>query len=107
MKHLLEEIRSQQQEGLKIHADLNRWRVNGGTVPPNLALTGQVPDLVLIDRSVTPVRVVLLELTVPWDSANSFKGALDRKTDRYERLTEDLKLSGYNALNLPLEIGEG
>ena len=74
-------------------------------MPPDMALTGQVPDLVLIDKSVAPTRVVLLELTVPWDSANSFKAALDRKTDRYERLTEDLKLAGYNTLNLPLEIG--
>ena len=32
--------------------------------PPVMALTGQVPDLVLIDKSVTPTRVVLLELTV-------------------------------------------
>ena len=74
-------------------------------MPPDLALTGQVPDLVLIDRSVTPTRVVLLELTVPWDSSHSFKAALDRKCDRYERLTNDLKTSGYNALNMPLEIG--
>ena len=90
---------------MTIYADLAGWRVNGGTVPPDLALTGQVPDLVLIDRSVTPTRVVLLELTVPWDSSHSFKAALDRKCDRYERLTNDLKTSGYNALNMPLEIG--
>ena len=105
LKHLLEEIRNKQKEGLTLYADLNGWRVNGGTVPPDLALTGQVPDLVLIGKSVKPVRVVLLKLNVPWDSANSFKKALDRKTDRYERLTEDLKLSGFNTLNLPLEIG--
>ena len=105
LKHLLQEIRGKNKEGLTLYADLNGWRVNGGTVPPDMALTGQVPDLVLVDKSVTPTRVVLLELTVPWDSANSFKAALDRKTDRYERLTEDLKLAGYNTLNLPLEIG--
>ena len=90
LKHLLQEIRGKNKEGLTLYADLNGWRVNGGTVPPDMALTGQVPDLVLIDKSVAPTRVVLLELTVPWDSANSFKAALDRKTDRYERLTEDL-----------------
>jgi hypothetical protein len=59
------------------------------------------PDLVMIDRSATPTRVMLLELTVPWDSTNSFKDALDRKYKRYERLTEDLKSHG----NMPLEIG--
>ena len=75
--------------------------MNGGTV----ALTGQVPDLVLIDKSVTPTRVVFLEMTVLWDSTNSFQGALDRKTIIYERVTEDLNLAGYNGLNMPLEIG--
>ena len=74
-------------------------------MPPDLALTGQVPDLVLINRSVIPTRVVLLELTVPWDSTSSFKAAFDRKYERYELLTEDLKSSGFNTLNMPLEIG--
>ena len=74
-------------------------------MPHDLALTGQVPDLLLIDRSISPVRVVLIELTVPWDSVSSFKKAMDRKLDRYERLTEDLKKKGYNTLNMPLDIG--
>ena len=78
----------------------------GGTVPPDLALTGQVPDLVLIDRSVAPARVLLFELTVPWDSEGSFKAALERKYDRYERLTEDIiSSSAYNTLNQPTKIG--
>ena len=105
MKHLLEEIKKKNKEGLTIYADLSGWRVNGGTVPPDLALTGQMPDLVLIDRSVNPARVVLLELTVPWDSKGSFKAAFDRKFLRYERLTDDINRAGYNTLNLPLEIG--
>ena len=102
VRHLLEEIRGKKAEGLTAFTGLNGWRMNGGTVPPDLALTSQVPDLVLIEKSVTPTRVVLLELTVPWDSANSFQGAIDRKTFR---LTEDLNLAGYNCLNMPLEIG--
>ena len=101
LKHLLDEINKRNKDGLKVYADLNGWRVNGGTVPPDRALKEQVPDLVMIDRSATPTRVMLLELTVPWDSTSSFKDALDRKYKRYERLTEDLKSHG----NMPLEIG--
>ena len=86
-------------------ADLNGWRVNGGTVPPDLALTEQIPDLVIIDRWMSPAKVVLLELTVPWDSANSFKAALDRKTARYERLALDLEERGFAVSNMPLEVG--
>ena len=87
------------------YADLNRWRVNGGTMPPDLVLTEQIPDLVIIDRSDTPAKVVLIELTVPWDSANSFKAAEERKTARYERLAGDLRDKGLTTFNLPLEIG--
>ena len=61
--------------------------------------------MVIIDKSVTPTKVVLLELTVPWDSSNSFKAALDRKTARYERLCEDLRDKGYYTMNLPFEVG--
>ena len=86
-------------------ADLNGWRVNGGTIPHNLVMTEQIPDLVVIDRSETPNKVILLELTVPWDSSNSFQAALERKTARYERLAGDLRDLGYNTLNLPLEVG--
>ena len=39
LKHLLEEIKKKNKEGLTIYADLSGWRVNGGTVPPDLALT--------------------------------------------------------------------
>ena len=49
--------------------------------------------------------MVLLELTVPWDSANAFKAALDRKTERYERLALDLEERGFIVSNMPLEIG--
>ena len=79
-------------EGITVYADLNGWRVNGGTIPPDLALTEQIPDMVVIHKtvSVTPTKVMLLELTVPWDSSSSFKAALDRKTARYERLADNL-----------------
>ena len=83
-----------------MYADLNGWRVNGGTIPHDLVLTEQIPDLVIIDRSDTPAKVVLLELTVTWDSSNSFQTALQRKTARYERLAEDLRDKGYTTLNL-------
>ena len=89
------------KEEVTVYADLNGWRVNGGTIPHDMVLTEQIPDLVIIDRSSAPAPVVLLELTVPWDSANSFKAALDRKTARYERLEE----RGFVVSNMPLEIG--
>ena len=105
LNHLLETINKNKSDQVTVYADLNGWRVNGGTIPHNLVLTEQIPDLVIIDRSATPTKVVLLELTVPWDSSNSFQAALERKTARYERLAGDLRDKGYTTLNLPLEVG--
>ena len=105
LNHLLETINKNKKEEVTVYADLNGWRVNGGTIPTDMVLTEQIPDLVIIDRSATPTRVVLLELTVPWDSSTSFQAALERKTARYERLAEDLRGKGYTTLNLPLEVG--
>ena len=101
LTHLLKTINTNKKEGVTIFADLNGWRVNGGTVPPELTLTNQIPDLVIIDRSVTPAKVVLLELTVPWDAASSFKAACDRKLARYERLALDIEEKGYSVANMP------
>ena len=105
LQHLLNSIVRRKKEGVSVYADLSGWRVNGGTVPHEMALTEQKPDLVIIDKSVKPVKILLVELTVPWDTSQSFQAALDRKTAWYERLTEDLRQGGYDVRNLPLEIG--
>ena len=55
----------------------------------------------IIDRTVTPAKVVLLELTVPWDAASNFKAACDRKLAQYERLALDIKENGYSVANMP------
>ena len=105
LSHLLNTIVQRKKESTEVYADLNGWRINGGTVPQDLALTEQKPDLVVVDKAAAPTKVLLIELTVPWDSAQNFQAALERKTARYERLTEDLKAGGVDARNLPLEIG--
>ena len=105
LNHLLQTIMKSKNDQMTVYADLNGWRVNGGTMPPDLVLTEQIPDLVIIDRSDTPAKVLLIELTVPWDSANSFKAAEERKMARYERLAGDLRDKGLTTYNLPLEIG--
>ena len=89
---------------MKVYADLDGWRINGGSLPPDLPPSPQVPDIVLVDR--TKKLVVLLELTCPFDSsAASFKAAYDRKTLRYESLALDCQGMVYATHNMPLEIG--
>ena len=53
---------------MEIFADLEDCKINGGTLPPDVALTASRPDLVLIDRSSNPPHVILAELTVTWDT---------------------------------------
>ena len=104
LSYLVKRIVANKADTMTVYADLEGWKINGGTIPGDLVATGQVPDIVLLDK--TKKKIVLLELTCPFDSsATSFKNAEDRKTDRYERLTLDLKERGYDALNMPLEIG--
>ena len=43
---------SQGLEGVEIFADLDGHRVNGVTIPPDLAMSAQKPDLVLIQREI-------------------------------------------------------
>ena len=82
-------------------------RVEGqwGTVPHHLAVTEQVPDIEIVDKTVQPNRVVLSELTVPWDSARQIEAARKRKVERYERLELDIKEKGLIVDNCPLEVG--
>ena len=101
---MVDRIVSSKTDNLEVYADLDGWRVNGGTVPSDLVATGQIPDIVLLDR--VKKTIMLLELTCPFDSSqSSFNNALDRKTIRYCRLALDCKNLGYTAYNTPLEIG--
>ena len=104
LAHLVDKIVSSKEASMEVYADLDGWRVNGGTVPSDLVATGQMPDIVLLDR--VKKTIVLLELTCPFDSSEkSFKEALDRKTLRYCRLALDCKSLGYTAYNTPFEVG--
>ena len=58
-------------------------------MPPELVLTDQIPNLVIVDRSTIPTRVVLVELTVPWDTSTSFQAAFCRPCWRFQHSTHD------------------
>ena len=103
MAHLAKIINQNKADGVEMYADLNGYRVNGGTLPPDLCETQQRPDLVVIMK--TSRKVLLIELTVCWDSQSNFLAAFDRKTARYSQLALDLEDKGWIVANLPLELG--
>ena len=80
-------------------------RVDGLTVPADIAMIGQKPDIVIVKRQASPPEVPLVELTVPWESSSGMKRARSRKKDIYEKLTEGIEGSGFRFQNIPLEVG--
>ena len=102
---LLKEFASQGLEGRELYADLDGKRINGVTIPPDVAMTAQKPDLVIVNRKASPPEVMLVELTVPWDSSANMGAALQRKTERYSDLKTTIEGNGFKCSNLPLEIG--
>ena len=101
--YLYSTLSSQRLEGVEVYADLEGLRVNGVTIPPDLAVSAQKPDLVIVKRKSKEVKLV--ELTVPWDTSTNMAAALKRKTERYEDLAAEINGNGFKCSNIPLEIG--
>ena len=100
LNHIVQKIVSTKPTTMQVYADLDGWRVNGGTLPPDLPPNPKKSDVVLVDR-----LVVLLELTCPFDSsAASFQASYDRKNLRYKRLALHCQNLGFETHNMPLEI---
>ena len=103
LNYLYSIMRKMRREQVEVYCDLMGSRVNGVTIPPDILTTSSKPDLVLVDRSANPIRVDLVELTVPWDSGA--EGARLRKEVRYASLVEDIREKGLQCHHTTLEIG--
>ena len=94
-----------------IYADLENWRATEnppGTIPPSALATRSAPDIVIVDQSKPHQKVfVMIELTVPWNSADSIASAHRRKAkkENYCQLVANLKGLGADAKLLPIEVG--
>ena len=87
----------------KIHADIEGANVNGGRVPPDIVVTPQRPDMVIVKNTTKSPTVYLVELTCPF--TRNITAAIRRKRERYEFLTTDIKDAGYQCINMPFENG--
>ena len=105
LAHLLKVINENKGSEIDTYADLNGFRINNGTVPPDLCQTSQKPDLLVLDKRYQPAKIYIIELTCPWDSKQAFQAAVDRKLSRYERLALDLEEKGYTVFSWPFEVG--
>ena len=91
-----------EKQRFNIYSDIEGFSTSaGGTIPPNILVTSQKPDLVIVNKNEKAIS--LIELTVPWESRLEESRRL--KTERYSSLISDIKLKGYKTDFIPLEVG--
>jgi hypothetical protein len=78
--------------------------LGGGSIPADVMVQAQRPDLVIVDRSVYGrFRIALVKLTCLWDT--DAKRAEERNTARYTDLKEELSNQGWNCTLYLIEVG--
>jgi hypothetical protein len=90
---------------VELHCDLDGLQaLAGGSIPADIMVQAQRPDLVIVDRSVYGrFRIALVKLTCPWDT--DAKRAKERKTARYAGLKEELSNQGWDCSLYLIEVG--
>ena len=90
---------------VELYCDLDGLQApGGGSIPADVMVQAQRPDLVIVDRSVYGrFRIALVELTCPWDT--DAKKAEERKTARYADLREELSNQGWDCSLYLIEVG--
>ena len=89
----------------KVYSDIEGFKIGGGTIPPDIIVTAEKPDLVMIDPLGFSGKpwVTIVELTCPWEER--LDQARTHKTDKYASLFEDIRGSGHGVTYIPLEVG--
>jgi len=91
-----------QDSELECFADLPQCTVpSGGTIPPDIIVTSERPDLVIINRGER--TLYLYELTVPYETR--IDAAHELKAEKYSSLYYDLKDLGWKVNFHPFEVG--
>ena len=103
LSHALKTIKSQLTTETEVYADLEGWKINGGTIPADILVScgkGSKPDMVVIDRNIK--KIVLLELTC--SLPQSTISAHNMKQTSYTQLKIALEEKGYTVSLLPFEV---
>ena len=73
-------------EVLDFFSDLKGWKTSWCSILPSILVTGQHPDLVLLDRRTSPSTVHLVELKVPRDSSRKIEAEWWKDTHQGDRI---------------------
>ena len=104
LEYLLKTIKESAGNKFKIYGDFIGFRVNGGTVPHIYSLQDKKPDLVLVDDSLPKHKIILVELTIPWDAIENQMAAENRKIERYQSLQSEIN-SSHDCKLITVEVG--
>jgi len=85
----------------EVYADLKGKNTSGGTIPADILVTAERPDLVLINRS--EKLIYMYELTVPYETR--LDKAHNLKSEKYDSLGTDLVNLGWRVIYYPFEVG--
>ena len=93
-------IRPMLAPGVRLYSDLPGYLApGGGSIPPDIIVTNQKPDLFIINESTR--EIVIFELTCPWDGNVERSHTL--KEEKYAHLVADLSRS-YVAYLFSVEV---
>ena len=89
-------------EGIELLCDLPGLFTGISTVPSDIIITNQRPDLVILNRKDS--SITLVELTIPFET--NIQQAQERKVARYDTLIQDINdSSNVKAQLITIEIG--
>ena len=95
-------LKDEDIEDIEVYADLpNKQAPGGGTIPPDVVVTAERPDLVIVNKSTKEVQIY--ELTVPFD--NRIQAAHELKIEKYSPLCTDIFQAGWICHLNAIEIG--
>ncbi len=98
--HIKKFLAKDMPDNVKIYLDIPGQYKGISTVPVDIAVTNQKPDMVIIDNV---GNVTLVELTVPFES--NIIQAEERKKQRYEGLLNEITSNGHPTELITIEIG--
>ena len=87
---------------VEVYADIEGHTIGGGTIPPDILVTSEKPDIVIINKEEEP-SITIIELTVPWEER--IETSREIKTNKYSPLISDLSRAGYSVDFISLEVG--
>ena len=106
LQKIVDHIKTNLDSDENLYADLSNHRGSENppaTIPPEILVTSARPDIVIIKSN----SVVLMELTIPYNSPESLANAHARKSTKrnYQIALSNLERKGHNTSLVTIEIG--